>query len=79
MGVTGSIIVIDSVLIRTNNPTLSEVFGDALKHPIKRWPVIVTWGLVTSHLFGEMMPEPLRSKLGPYDPIGYVARKIESA
>lgn len=51
---------------------MSVVFGDALNHPIRRWPVTLAWGTLTAHLFGVFMPEWIK----PYDPIGYTARTL---
>lgn len=53
---------------------MSTVFGDALSHPIKRWPVIGTWGLLTAHLFANLLPIPEGIK--KYDPIGWAAKLI---
>lgn len=63
--------------IRNDKPTLSETFGVALKHPIKRWPVMLAWGGLTLHLFAELLPEEVRKRLAPVDPLGQLARLIE--
>lgn len=42
--------------------TLSTAFYRALRHPVRRWPVIVAWSYITGHLF-KLIPEyadPLR-------------------
>lgn len=71
------IAVRDVWLVRNGELSMSEVFGNALKHPIKRWPVIAVWVVVTLHLFGELLPPFLRRRLAPFDPIGALARLIE--
>lgn len=73
IGLTGYVLVADGALIKSDNSTMSEVFGDALKHPRRRWPVMLAWSLLTLHLFGNLLPrwfEPLKK----LDPIGWVAR-----
>lgn len=30
--------------------TLSRAFWNSLEHPVKRWPTLIAWGWVTSHL-----------------------------
>ena len=68
--------VADAVLIRTDRPTMSEVFGDALRHPLRRWPTTLVWGLLTIHLFTEFMPSRIRPFLARLDPLGNIARLI---
>ena len=76
-GLAVYVAAVDVVLIRKQRPTLSEVFGDAVSHPVRRWPVVVAWVAITLHLFGELIPDRLRSALSPIDPIGALARAIE--
>jgi len=77
IGLAVYVAAVDVWLIRARRPTLSQVFGDALKHPARRWPVVVAWVAITLHLFGELIPPRLRSALSPIDPIGALARAIE--
>lgn len=52
--------------------TLSTAFDRGLQHPSKRPVVIVTWCLVTAHLFGRFLPTRVRRA----DPITAVARWV---
>lgn len=65
----------DSLLIYRKQATMSEVFGDALQHPIRRWPTVVSWCVITLHLFGCMIPEKL-CFVKKFDPIGALARLL---
>lgn len=49
--------------------TMSNAFGEALAHPKRRWYVIVSWGVLTAHLFGRFLPRWTRH----IDPIGLLA------
>lgn len=66
----------DAWLIRRGEPTMSEVFGVALRHPVKRWGVVALWVVITLHLFAELLPRGLRQALAPFDPIGGLARLV---
>ena len=77
IGLAVYVAAVDAWLIRARQHTLSEVFGDALKHPARRWPVVMAWVAITLHLFGELIPDRLRRCLSPIDPIGVLARVIE--
>ena len=79
MGLTFYVAIYDAWLLRHRRMTLSQVFGNALKHPRRRFTVIGIWGVLTLHLFGEMLPGFMRERLGKYDPIGILARAIEAA
>ena len=47
--------------------TLSNWFWDSLRHPTRRVLVAVVWGLITVHLFRNVL------RLNPkYDPLEYV-------
>lgn len=72
VGMTVYICSVDGALFATKNKTMSEVFEDSLSHPVKRWPVIVAWGIVTAHLFthGDM-------KYKRVDPIHHVGKVLE--
>lgn len=65
----------DYWLIKHHHDTMSAVWGDAISHPVRRWPLLVSWIVLTLHLFGRILPECVQP-LGKYDPIGYLARKI---
>lgn len=56
IGLSCYVIGADIYLIATRNKTMSSVFGDALNHPIRRWPVLVTWGFLTLHLNKAVLP-----------------------
>jgi len=77
VGLWGYIVTYDAWLIRRRKATLSEVFGEAVRHPVKRWPVMVAWVAVTLHLFSELIPEPMKRRLAPIDPIAAMGRLIE--
>jgi hypothetical protein len=49
--------------------SMSSVWWDGLKHPIRRWPVMVLWGFLTAHLFEVFFPEWVKK----YDPINRLA------
>lgn len=78
VGLAVYIAAVDAWLIRTGRATLSEVFGCSLRHPLKRLPVMTVWVVITAHLFAELLPQALRSRFKNYDPIGWLARKIEA-
>ena len=72
------VIVVDTVLIvgeqkgREDFFTMSTAFENALRHPVKRWPVILLWGFLTLHLFDIILPENVKR----YEPVTLVGRKI---
>lgn len=68
--------VYDPWAIRNGHRTLSEAFGDALRHPIKKWPVLAIWGYLTLHLFGILLPKPIRTALTPLDPLARIAELV---
>ena len=61
-GLAAYITAVDALLIhgehqgREGYCTMSTAFEEALRHPMKRWPVAVAWGLVTLHLFDAWIP-----------------------
>ena len=65
-GLVGYVIAADVVLVTFERKglegfgTMSSAFRDSLAHPVKRWPVIVAWGLLTFHLFDFFFPERVR-------------------
>jgi len=76
IGLTSYVVIYDTLAIHYDWPTLSNIFGDALDHPIKRWPVLVVWGALTLHLFAALLPAPVRRTLAPYDPLGRMAQLV---
>lgn len=75
VGLAGSVATADVLLIRSGKATMSEVFGDALRHPGRRWAVLAAWGILTVHLFGNILPR-VATPIKRLDPIGAVARLI---
>lgn len=65
----------DCLLIYKHKSTMSEVFGEALKHPLKRWPVIVAWTILTIHLFSCICPKWVL-KLKKLDPMTILAEVL---
>ena len=55
-GLAGYVILADAYLIARRERTMSSVFGEALMHPTKRWPVLVTWGFLSMHLHKAILP-----------------------
>lgn len=68
-GLTAYVVAADAALIVTNNATLSETFETSVMHPVRRYPVIVLWAVVTVHL---LLPRHLKIKKA--DPIHQVGR-----
>jgi hypothetical protein len=66
LGLVGFVIVSDAVLIKIKDRTMSSAFRDAIHHPRRRWPVSISWALLTLHLF-------TRTK---YDPISIAGRLL---
>ena len=61
-GLAAYIVSYDVYAIARNKDTLSMAFYEALRHPVKRWPVIIIWTYITFHLF-KFLPDrfdPLR-------------------
>ena len=83
VGLVAYVTVIDIVLLKMKQSkgypyrSMSEAFGEALKHPWKRWPIIISWFVLTLHLFGTFIPNKFQ-KLKKLDPIGWVANKVAS-
>lgn len=51
-GLTAYVLTYDSWATKTNRDTMTDVFRKASHHPMRRWPVVLTVGVVVSHLFG---------------------------
>lgn len=60
LGLTVYVIVADTSLARRGKPMMSTVFRDAVRHPVKRWPIGVVWTYLTAHLFLNLPWDPLR-------------------
>ena len=55
----------DAFLLSTGSRSLSESFALSVRHPVRRWPTILAWTVLTAHLFAVL---PRR-----YDPLHRVA------
>ena len=55
--------------------SMSEAFGEALHHPVKKFPIIICWIILTLHLFGTLIPKRFE-KLKNLDPIGFIANRV---
>lgn len=73
LGLAGFVVIADVILMATDNKTMSAVFGEALIHPVKRWPVLVTWSFLSMHLHREILPEFVST----VDPFGNAFRAGE--
>ena len=56
-GLVVYVAVADAYLIVKRQRTMSSVFGEALQHPAKRWPVLAVWGFLSMHLHKAILPE----------------------
>jgi len=56
----------DVFALWTGRETFTEALGRALEHPRRRWLVILSWTIVTKHLF-------LNEHFKYLDPIGVMA------
>lgn len=72
----GYIGLYDTWALRTGRETLSSAFGRTIRHPVKRWPILVVYTVITLHLFDRLPPwlDPLhqygRLFQGPSDWVG---------
>jgi hypothetical protein len=73
IGLAAGVAVADVILIRKEQATMSEVFGDRLAHQTHRWLLAAAWVGLTAHLFGKVIPEELHG----LDPISHLARLLE--
>jgi len=63
LGLVLYIVGVDLYAFYTKKDTLSMAFFESIRHPVKRWPVILAWFGITFHLF-HWIPDrydPLRS------------------
>ncbi len=58
-GIVGYVIAADAILIKSHRKTMSAVFREAIHHPSKRWPVTISWVLLTAHLFTKTKYDPI--------------------
>lgn len=61
-GLTLYVVAYDAWAMLHGRETLSSSFFRAVQHPIRRWPTVLLWVIVTLHLF-HLIPErydPLR-------------------
>lgn len=78
VGLAAYVIVVDSALVfleQRNSEayfTMSTAFENALRHPVKRWPVIASWAILTVHLFDLVLPDDVRR----FEPIGVFGRTL---
>ncbi len=51
---SAAVALVDLAAIARKRPTLSAAFRGAVRHPVRRWPVLAATGIVLSHLtFGR--------------------------
>lgn len=73
LGLCGYIFAVDLALIATGKKSMTEIWEEALRHPIKRWGVILAWGFTTKHLFlRDIFPE-----VDPFHVIGGAAAVLQ--
>jgi hypothetical protein len=70
--VTDVFLVIQEARGKENYYTMSSAFRYALMHPVKRWPIILIWFMVTFHLFDFFFPEKVRR----FEPLGMAGRLV---
>lgn len=76
VGIGVGVIGYDVWALKHDLETLSEVFGQALDHPQRKW---LAWGLavyVPLHLCGSHLPLP--EAVTRLDPLSYAAQRIKS-
>lgn len=56
IGLVVYVVIADALLIWRKKSSMSKVFNAATVHPVRRWPVIVAWGILTIHLFEHFFP-----------------------
>lgn len=70
VGIAGVVTVVDGVALHLEAtgrvieaPTMSRSFFLATRHPVRRWPVLVSWLVLTVHLF-TTWNDPIRRLAG---------------
>jgi len=58
-GLAFYVLAADVALIKSERLTMSSVFRDARYHPYKRWPVTLSWAVLTLHLFTKTKYDPI--------------------
>jgi hypothetical protein len=77
-GLVSYVVVVDVYLItqeingRDGYSTMSTVFKEAVRHPVKRFPLLLAWATLTLHLFPILYPE----RYYKYEPITFIGRHI---
>jgi hypothetical protein len=73
---------VDILLIRKKKShgepycSMSETFETMLEHPVKKWPVTISWIFLTIHLFQTLIPKKI-SWIKKIDPIKWIIKLIE--
>lgn len=70
LSLVGLIVGGDVYALWTGKETFTEALGRALENPTRRWMVIVSWIIVTKHLFAN-------GYLKWLDPIGIMALGVK--
>lgn len=71
-GLAAYVLGYDSWATKTQRDTMTEVFRRASKHPLRRWPVVLTVGMVVSHLFGW-----IPAKVDPIHQFAEVLKRVD--
>lgn len=74
LGLAAYVVGVDAALILNGKKTMSQVFEGTLRDPVRKYPVVVAWAIVTGHLF-----TPVESRMKKLDPIyqfGCVSRRV---
>ncbi len=59
-GLVGYITIAEALLMKYKRTTMSTGFRECIYHPKKRWPVSLSWLLLTAHLFVNMKYDPIK-------------------
>lgn len=70
LSLVGLIVGADFYALWTGKETFTEALGRALENPKRRWLVILSWSIVTKHLFANRYFKYL-------DPIGVLAISVK--
>lgn len=76
LGLTVYVLASDTLLVvqerrgKADYYTMSSSFRYALAHPVRRWPVILMWLILTFHLFDFFFPPSIRR----FEPVGALGR-----
>lgn len=81
VGLVGYVAAVDGYLIyrqargRPEYCTMSTSFKEALDRPWRRWQLLLSWFIVTVHLFPVVLPAKYRK----YEPIQFVGGVVSGA